>query len=366
MIALGLYISAYQHVLIDIITEYNLPGWAGGFLVSLHFIASFLFPFFLGMLADRIGRKPVITGCFIMLLLGMTTVVIFGNVWLCGFGIFIIGGGFCVIESSMSSLLSETNPGSEIKVMNLSQMYFCLGAVIGPLLGMIFYNWFGNWRSVYIFIGLIFLICVILLIFQKLPKPIARADSLVKTVFKNKYFLILMLTMFIYVGIEEGAAFWAGEFINVTFGTATISAYFLSAYWLGMMLGRLIASYVKKHMKQLTLYGVLLALIFFSGMIIFKVEIPVVICFFMVGFGIAPIWPLIVALGTKANPEAPDTAVGVLYSAGASGAVVMPFFLGVCNDLLGMRQAFVIMLVLLGGLFAALMVVLRKRTYSKE
>lgn len=362
---LGLYISAYQNALPEIIKEYGLPGWAGGFIIALHFTASFLFPFVLGTVSDRIGRKTVLIGCFVLTLTGMVFVILFGNIWMCGIGIFIIGGGYCVIEGNMSSLLCDVNPSKETKVMNLSQMFFCAGAVCGPILGTVSNRLFGGWRSAYIFIQLLFLICAVMLAGLKIPRTKVisaegkKEKSLLLNVLKNKYFIILIAAMIVYVGIEEGAAFWTGEYIGTIFGSAALSAYFLSAYWLGMTIGRLIASFVEKNMDKITFGGIWIALIFFAGILFVKNEVVVILCFFAVGFGIAPIWPLIMAYGTVINPSARDTAAGCLISAGAAGAVILPFLLGISNDLYGIQVSFAAMLTLLAVLFAGLIVIFK-------
>lgn len=356
--ALGVYLSVYQNALPQITAEYGLSGTVSGLMVALHFIAAFLFPFVLGALADRIGRKPVITVCFGMVILGVAIITLFGNVFTCSFGIFIIGGGFCVIEGSMSSLLSESNPEDETRVMNISQMYFCFGAVIGPLLGTAFTSIFGSWKSTYVFVMAIFLICALLTAVTDIPKPAASASapdekSYMKAILKKKYFLFLMAAMFLYVGIEEGAAFWTNEFVESMFGASAMPALYLSGYWLGMGAGRLAASFIKNRFMQIfTLAGLIISIPAFGAMFFFKSEIMILIMFVIVGFAIAPVWPLIMASATTAFPDMPDTAAGGVMSAGSVGAASVPFILGACSDAAGIRLSFAVLFVLLAALTA--------------
>ncbi len=362
--ALGLYLSAYQNVLPDITSEYSFDGFASGLIVSVHFIASFLFPFLIGPISDKKGRKPVLVLCFLLILLSLFLVIISNNVYLFILSIFIIGGSYSVIEGSMSSLLSEVNPGQEGKVMNISQMYFCAGAVVGPILGMVINSIYDNWRSIYVFVILVFVLCLSFLIFSKLPNAAEKCDkneASIGKIIRNKYFIILLAAMFLYISIEEGTAFWIGEFVDKTMSGAISSSLYLSVYWLGMALGRLCASIYKGSASRFSSIMLALSVVFFGFLLLSASPASVLIGFFFVGFGFAPVWPLIMTLSTTSFPDMPDTSAGGVMSAGSVGAAISPMILGACTEMFSIKGAFILLLAFLISLFFVQLFLVRKR-----
>jgi len=364
MIALGLYLSAYQYALPSITVEYGLDSFTSGLIVSAHFVAAFIFPFFIGALADKKGRKPVLMLCFGILLFGVFCVMTINNAFMMVFSIFIIGGSFSVIEGSMSSLLSEVNPGEEGKVMNISQMYFCAGAVAGPILGMLLENLTSNWRGVYTIVLVTFAVCIAWLGTAVLPNAAVEKNeegSTIGKIIRNKYFILLLIGMFLYVAIEEGTAFWTSEYVDVTLSTAIPSAFFLSIYWLGMGLARLIVSYYKGNIAKLSAIMLASSVLFFLLILFSTGSVPVLLGFFLVGFGFAPVWPLIMTLSTTSFPDMPDTAAGGVMSAGSVGAAIAPMILGGFTEMFSIKAAFVVLFIFLALLFVVQMMLMRKK-----
>jgi fucose permease len=76
---------------------------------------------------------------------------------------------------------------------------------------------------------------------------------------------------------------------------------------------------------------------------------------FVVGLGLANVYPLGVALALGAVPEQVDRASARLALAAGASALVAPFTLGALADRLGIGQAFgIVLAVLLAALVAAL------------
>lgn len=363
---LGFYICTYQNALADITAEYSLDSFTSGLIVSLHFSASFIFPFLIGPLSDKKGRKPTLFLCVALISVAVITIMISRSAVLLLCSIFVIGGSSCITESTMSSLLSENNPGKEAQAMNISQMYFCLGAVLSPILGVFINSISENWRGIYSVVLVLILSYMVLLFFTSLPEESQRADkeeSYIGKILRNKYFLLLLLAMFLYVAIEEGTAFWTAEFVSTMVTTSVSSAFFLSIYWLGMSLGRLIAALYKGSIAKLS--GILLACSVPCFLLILYASdaLAVFVGFFLVGFGLSLVWPLLMTLSTTSFPDMPNTAAGGVMSAGAVGAAVAPIILGTFTELFSIRSAFLVLFAFLVVLFIAQLLVTRRKVF---
>jgi fucose permease len=164
----------------------------------------------------------------------------------------------------------------------------------------------------------------------------------------GRYFIIIAVAMFVYMGIEEGAAFWTGEYITAfggsafsgnTFG-AEISPYFLSVYWFGMAVSRFAASFIKKRVILFCIVSVTVGLAAFLLLLNINNAFIMLTCFAAIGFGIAPVWPLCMALAVKSSPLTPNAAAGVVSAVGSGGAAAIPFALGIAADKFGIKSAF--------------------------
>ena len=344
MASLGLYLAAYQYAVTDITTEFSLQGWATGLVVACHFAASFFLPPIAGELADRFGRKPVLCGAFILMAAGMLCSALSSSIWLLMAGAMIAGGGSCTIESSMSSLLSQTNPEQETRVMNLSQMAFCAGAIISPIYGSLLQSFGLDWRIIYLTgVAAVLITGAFVMRMQLPPAPPRQKGLYLRQVLKNPYFVFLLICMLIYVGIEESAGFWAGSYVEKGLGGIVSKSWLLVMYWLGMCVGRLAASAITKRLGIITIIGLAVCAVFLVLTLVWPTPVRLCIAFLGAGLGIAPAWPLIMANATVCSTEFPDTSAGAIMSAGCAGGMLLPTILGVVETAAGMRTAFAVL-----------------------
>jgi len=295
--------------------------------------------------------------------------------------IFIIGGFFIVIEGIGASILSVHNPNNLKSIMNLSQTFFCVGCVAGPLIAGLTLKVFDNWRTIYLLNFVLIFIMMLLFIrleddrkssktkitgqanetFIKNPKKVPFTSILLR----KPFVIISTIVMLLYVGIEEGFAFWMISYIEKVRTVAGLSVFALSAYWLFMGVGRLMASNLKKQHNVFMFTGMIISMISVACIYIFTSagNIALLLIFAMTGFGLSSIWPLIMADTVGMYPEYSATTSGILMTSGAGGAVLVPFIMGVIAEGAGMRYAFVsifFMVVLMIILFVFYMLLKKK------
>ena len=335
---LGVYISVYQSIISTITKNYSISNTVAGIIISLHFIGSFVAPIIFGEIGDRIGKKSIIIISLNLLIIGLLMVYLFDNILLLAIGIFIIGCGFAVNEGILSGLLSDVNIGKTNKVINISQMFLSIGAVTGPLITLLLIKLTGSWK--FVFPLMIVLFGVILLYFTRL-----RFDGIRKTVqdhkntglisiklFKEKIFIYLCISIFIYVGIEEGIAFWLVTYFDNSFNAIQLGTYALSAYWASMIVGRYLASRFNNKQRFLLNGGLIASLVFICIALLWQNGIVSLICFAGVGLGFSAVWPIIISITAENYPKYTGTAMGIMMTAGAGGGIAVPFLIGTLTN----------------------------------
>lgn len=183
------------------------------------------------------------------------------------FSLFILATGVTLLQicaNPYAALLGK--PETASSRLNLAQGLNSLGTTIGPLIGVllifrIFSNGEATVESVgktYLIYGGIFILFAILVRFAKLPSFIN--EEIIEpgfSVLKNRHLLFGIFAIFFYVGAEVSIGSWLVKLLQAPkiAGLDKVSAnYFLSYYWGGLMIGRLLGSIALSDKAKITKY----------------------------------------------------------------------------------------------------------------
>ncbi|MCX7730961.1 MAG: MFS transporter, partial [Candidatus Caldatribacterium sp.] len=127
----------------------------------------------------------------------------------------------------------------------------------------------------------------------------------------------------------------------------------LGMFWGTMTVGRLVFGFLARRVSYLLLLraAVLLGLFGLLGLNIARQVSFALLSLLVLGFGFAPIWPLVVAWVAKHTNKLQATAIGLTVASGGLGALFFPWFMGVVADSIGLRRVFLVALVLVVALF---------------
>jgi FHS family glucose/mannose:H+ symporter-like MFS transporter len=346
MYFLGIYISVYQNHINTISSDYSLTGAAAGTIVSLHFIGCLVSPVISGEIADRKGKKFIIIIALAVMDSGLLFLCLFESMILLSVGVFLIGSGFAVVEGMLSGVLSDNNSKHTSKVINLSQMFFCIGAISGPLLALLFSCFFIGWRPVFALLIIMFSIIIVLVYFTDIQNQnqleTKQRKSITLCLMRERIFIVLCVSIFLYVGIEEGVAFWTTTYFDDVIDHKILGSIALSGYWGGMGGGRYIASKLEKKQKSLIFIGLIISL--FLSLILILAKNPIInfVCFIGIGFGFAVLWPSIMSITAQKYSNYTGTSLGIMMTFSAAGGVSIPFVIGLLSDSFALQASFAI------------------------
>lgn len=386
MFVLGFYLSSYQTVFKLIMNSYEFDSITGGTLIAAHFAGSLAMPLVFGEIADRIGKRKILIFSSIAFIIFLSAMFFSSDKAILFISIFLIGGFFIVIEGIGSSVISLYNPLDMKSAMNFTQMFFCAGCVAGPLIAGFTLKFFDNWRSVYLLnIILIFILMVLFFNLEDDAKNFRQAGSakedadhpaiskkipFTAILMRNPFILLSTVIMLLYVGIEEGFAFWMISYIEKGRSVSNLPIYALSAYWLFMGIGRFMAGIIKRRHNAFLFAGLAISMISVACIFIFTGanDISLIMMYALTGFGLSSIWPLLVADTIGMFPEYSATATGILMTSGSAGAVLIPLVMGVIAQGAGMRYSFVSIFFLIIMMFALfiLHVTIQRSNFRKK
>jgi FHS family glucose/mannose:H+ symporter-like MFS transporter len=149
------------------------------------------------------------------------------------------------------------------------------------------------------------------------------------------------LIAFAYVGVESAVTLFAVPYATGALGLdAARGRLAISAFWLGLLLGRLSLLGLRGRLdaRVLGVAGSLGAVALAAGVALALSGIEVLLL--VAGIALGCVYPLMITLASQRFPEARGTAAGLAGGAGALGGFAVPWLTGVLGDGSGVAIAF--------------------------
>ena len=296
-------------------------------LAPLGFVISTLVS---GYLSDRWGQRLFILTGFALLTAGLVLAAWAPTYLILQAGLFICGASFGFIESPIAVVGADAFPDWRAQALNVIQVFFNVGAIIGPaIIGALF--WRGwNWRAGF---GLCIVLSLAALVLSSRGLPRRRAN--VPAGHEQgerqgvRWWLVALIaiTLFLYVGSEMTVGQWSANYVEQTFGVAPArAAIVVSVFWFGMMLGRSLYIVLVARMGYLlpVIWSAVLAAASAVAAACASSGLQAGIWCALTGFFLGGTWPTILAYAAHKSPGRIGTVFGAVVSAGALGGVFMP------------------------------------------
>jgi fucose permease len=270
---------------------------------------------------------------------------------------FIVGIGQGIIEVVTNYETVRLEKEGQSRLMNLLHAGFSIGAILAPLVIGALLQRGASWQVAFPISGALFLVLALITLLTRFPQPERGAHqgtSRGLALLRQPVLILLCLAIIFYVGSELGATNWVAEyFVRVLDAPISMASFAVSALWIGLLVGRLTLSALKRRGK-LELLLLVLSLFCVAALIGFLVMsgvLPAMLIVFALGLGYSGIYPLIMTLAGQAFRS--TAAVGMLSTAAGIGSFTFPYLLAGVAQAAGLKAGFLI----LGALPLAIAVV---------
>lgn len=313
--------------------------------------------FVAGKLLRKFGTAKVTLFSTLLTVIALFGMSIAPNIVVMMFFSVVLGYGAGAIDTGLNNFIAVHY---EARHMNWLHCCWGLGVTISPLIMSRFLSdESGSWRNGYRVVALLQLsITVVILIFLKKwdtkeksvkPETVSEETQSGGKLFdmlKMKGVITSILSMGLYCGMEFSLGTWGATYAVNTFAIAPDeAAKWVSLYYGGIMLGRIISGFVSIKCSDKTLIrgGVITA---FIGIVIFALPLGKfsLAGFLLIGIGFGPIFPSILhsvpeRFGTTYSADLTGYHMGGAYGIGfafqlaygyiatATTFIITPFFL---------------------------------------
>ncbi len=291
----------------------------------------------------------------------------------------VIGGCGGIVESIGTTLLTARETNSHGRYVHISQLFYCLGAMLAPMLIGILLTQDISMQSIGFAVGLLtlliaFIVTIMIAISQKNKKvsstpnlhPITDKLQKEETSAQEKsprlgIFIWFLLAIFLYVTLEVSIGSWLPTYLETSFSLSAASASMhLTLYWTGLATTRFIYIFVHSGSirRQILLHMTGIILSFLYLFFVDSSTIARALMIFILGLSCGPVWPLIVNLYSKMYSH--KNYVMYLVSAGSVGALVGIFLTSAIIESQGIGSLMATTTVYGSLLFTAYVVLLAK------
>ena len=314
--------------------------------------------FFIASLIPRLGYKIALFIALIAVTIGSLNsafMASFGSIQLL---FALIGVSFALVKVAVYAIIGQLTDTAEqhSSLLNTVEGIFMLGSLSGYWLFSLFVDPNDTssleWLNVYYILALLAVVALLFVSFSPISKPAIETEQSPSQAFfdmlklsLDKLILIFIISIFLYVLIEQGIGTWLPTFNNQVLGLPTdVSVQLTSIFAGALAVGRLLAGVVLRYVSWFVFLTVCLAAM--SLLILLTVplsadysvqsiksvfDVPFVAFLLpLIGLFMAPIYPLLnsVMLSSLAKHQhAAMTGLIVVFSAlgGTTGSIITGF-----------------------------------------
>ena len=367
---LALFDTAKGNFIPFFINDFSINNSTVGIILSINQLGSVFGAFLAGNASQKYGQKfTFIIGTAICSIVGLSALFLNNTIMLCIF-FFVFNFGRTFLCISVDSLVPMNAIGYEVLFINLTHFMFGLGSFAGQeVYGNLLYN-NVSWKLIYFVLGFMFILCMIFVLFLKVPKNRYVLDNKAynkKDLYKNPLLIFFMIGFALNVAAESVMIVWFINYMSSTYSLSAIeTAKYSSLFFIAFSLGRLVGGFILQKI------GEKIGLKICMGMVIICIIVGLILkqnglyILSIGGFFLSITYPTLVVLINSTFKELSSLAMGIIHTFTSLVGIATTTIIGFLNDLLGSYTTFYLGAVFMAVALSMLIVIDRKLSLENK
>jgi len=340
--------------------EFGLSNTMVQLIPSAVFIWFFFLSVPVGVLQDRFGKRNILNLGMIITAIGLLVPYFLYSKASVFFGFALLGIGNTIVQVSANPLLVDVVPGDKkSSFLSFSQFIKAIGSMIAPFVAAYFAEQYGDWKLMFLVFGIVSVLAVLWLGITRIEessnteKRATIGSSL--SLLGNNYIALMVLGIFLVVGIDVGINAVSGQFLLKKFEGAISQEYAekgRSVYFFGKMLGTFAGALLLTMLssRKFLFWTSMLGLASVLALLVAPSQLTAMVIIFIIGLGVANIFPLIFSLTVEKYPLRTNEISGLMIMAVSGGAAIPPL-IGFLTDQAGLTAGMLVLVACAAYLF---------------
>jgi MFS transporter, FHS family, L-fucose permease len=332
--AVGLIVSSIGPALPELARQTGRSLATLGTLFIALFGGGLLAQVLSGVISDRFGRRIILVTSSAMfgsgaLALSLSTrlaaVLVFAG---------LLGLGYGGVSLSVNVLSSELTPHRRASTVNLVNVFFGVGGILGPLLAGLALDWWGTPLPALQSGALLLILVAPVAAFVALPSAheapsaSARGASTATLALSSAFVWSSAILLLVYAGSEASVGSWTPVYLRrTTLLDPAEAAAITASFWASLCVGRVLAVVVGLRVSAERLLTVSFVASVAAAALLLAGHGTVwltVSALALLGLAFGPVYPTIMAIVTAAYPRAAGAAAGRLGALASIGGMILP------------------------------------------
>ncbi|MFZ0038080.1 MAG: MFS transporter [Candidatus Acidiferrales bacterium] len=329
----GIVTTLLGPILPILIARWSLSDEHAGLFFTLQFLGNIAGILSLGALISRRGYGTTLAIGFGLIAAGIAALNS-GSELAALAATALFGYGLGLTLSGTNLWVADVAGPKRASALNLANLAWGIGAIVCP--GLVLLSYRGGWFSIFLFgvAGFAALIAASLALMDVEPRAQKTSDPAIpQTEIKVPIQIVAVLAalLFLYIGTETSLSGWIAAFAK-RMGTSAGSRFELAPmlFWAGILSGRGLAPFILRRMreKSVLLAGLVLAGVCNGALLWVSTFREAAAWVILSGFGLACIYPLLVASLVRHFGEQMKRAASRMFLFAAFGGATMPWAVG--------------------------------------
>lgn len=347
MLLFGIVLTTLGAILPEIITRFDVSKANAGSLFLLMTFGILVAQLLFGPTVDRLGyRAPLVTAALVVAV-GVETIAFAPSLAVIRIGVLLIGLGGGVLNVATNGVAADIAASGKAANLSLLGVFFGIGAVGVPFALGAFGNLISQ-QTILAAVGGIAAVTAVVTLLTRFPLP-KQLHSFplteAKGLLKEGSLLLLGFMLFLQSGMEITVGGWTSTFAREELAlTGRGALFFLSLYWLGIMLARLMLGSLLKRISPARVLPVCFVVAFVGATLLLTASTTTQgsIGVFLVGAGFAGVFPVVLGWVAERYQALSGTAFSIVLVMALCGGMLLPYTTGLIAERFSMRASLIV------------------------
>ncbi|HEY2856003.1 MAG TPA: MFS transporter [Gemmatimonadaceae bacterium] len=358
LLTFGIVMTTLGAVLPRVIEQFGIGKASAGSLLLLNTFGIVVGSLVFGPVVDRWGYKEMLLVATAIVIVGLEGIAFAPSMTVLRVSVLLSGFGGGIINGGTNALVADISVEDRMAAVARLQVFFGVGAVGLPLTLGLLLGVFSH-TTILAAVGATVLVPLVATAMTPFPAPkqaqgISRAG--VSRLLRDPVLLTFGVMLFLESGNEITVGGWTTTYAKEELFSGDRSALiYLTLYWLGMTLGRVVLSVLLRAMNPLRLLAGCLTVALAGSFLLIATHSPALaaVAVFCLGAGFSATFPIVLGIVAGRHSALSGTAIGLMMAISLVGGMIVPWLTGILGAAYGLRGSFGIVpvgILLIGGL----------------